>query len=65
MTWKIPLFKKYWDEELKENGNVDYLLTVPSEDTPQIQESHIMIGQHFFFSQNTFFLRERTCAKKE
>jgi len=27
---------------LKEN--VDYLLTVPSEDTPHIQESHIMIG---------------------
>jgi D-sedoheptulose 7-phosphate isomerase len=25
-------------------GNVDYLLTVPSENTPQIQESHIMIG---------------------
>ena len=30
--------------KLKGNGNVDYLLTVPSEDTPQIQESHIMIG---------------------
>lgn len=30
--------------KLKENGNVDYLLTVPSEDTPHIQESHIMIG---------------------
>ena len=28
--------------KLKEN--VDYLLTVPSEDTPNIQESHIMIG---------------------
>ena len=28
--------------KLKEN--VDYLLTVPSEDTPHIQESHIMIG---------------------
>lgn len=25
-------------------GNVDYLLTVPSEDTPHIQESHIMVG---------------------
>ena len=30
--------------KLKGNGNVDYLLTVPSEDTPRIQESHIMIG---------------------
>ena len=30
--------------KLKGNGNVDYLLTVPSEDTPHIQESHIMIG---------------------
>ena len=30
--------------KLKGNRNVDYLLTVPSEDTPQIQESHIMIG---------------------
>ena len=30
--------------KLKENEDVDYLLTVPSEDTPQIQESHIMIG---------------------
>lgn len=28
--------------KLKEN--VDYLLTVPSKDTPNIQESHIMIG---------------------
>ena len=28
--------------KLKEN--VDYLLAVPSEDTPRIQESHIMIG---------------------
>ena len=28
--------------KLKEN--VDYLLAVPSEDTPNIQESHIMIG---------------------
>lgn len=28
--------------KLKEN--VDYLLSVPSEDTPHIQESHIMIG---------------------
>jgi len=28
--------------KLKEN--VDYLLTVPSEDTPIIQESHIMVG---------------------
>ncbi|GAI87221.1 unnamed protein product, partial [marine sediment metagenome] len=28
--------------KLKEN--VDYLLAVPSEDTPHIQESHIMIG---------------------
>lgn len=30
--------------KLKENEDLDYLLTVPSEDTPQIQESHIMIG---------------------
>ncbi len=30
--------------KLKGNGNVDYLLTVPSEDTPCIQESHIMVG---------------------
>ncbi len=30
--------------KLKGNGNIDYLLTVPSEDKPQIQESHIMIG---------------------
>ena len=30
--------------KLKGNGNVDYLLTVPSEDTPHIQESHIMVG---------------------
>ena len=30
--------------KLKGNGNVDYLLTVPSEDTPHIQESHIMLG---------------------
>ncbi len=30
--------------KLKGNGNVDYILTVPSEDTPRIQESHIMIG---------------------
>jgi D-sedoheptulose 7-phosphate isomerase len=29
---------------LKGNGSVDYLLTVPSENTPHIQESHIMIG---------------------
>ena len=30
--------------KLKGNGDVDYLLTVPSEDTPHIQESHIMVG---------------------
>ena len=30
--------------KLKGNGNIDYLLTVPSEDTPCIQESHIMVG---------------------
>lgn len=30
--------------KLKGNGNVDYLLTVSSEDTPHIQESHIMVG---------------------
>ncbi len=30
--------------KLKRNRNVDYLLTVPSEDTSRIQESHIMIG---------------------
>jgi len=30
--------------KLNANGNVDYLLTVPSEDTPHIQESHIMVG---------------------
>ena len=30
--------------KLKGKENVDFLLTVPSEDTPQIQESHIMIG---------------------
>ena len=28
----------------KLKGHVDYLLTVPSEETPHIQESHIMIG---------------------
>ena len=28
----------------KLKGNVDYLLAIPSEDTPNIQESHIMIG---------------------
>ena len=30
--------------KLEGDKNVDYLLTVPSEDTPHIQESHIMIG---------------------
>ena len=30
--------------KLEGDENVDYLLTVPSEDTPHIQESHIMIG---------------------
>ena len=30
--------------KLEGNENVDYLLSVPSEDTPHIQESHIMIG---------------------
>lgn len=30
--------------KLKGSGNVDYILTVPSEDPPRIQESHIMIG---------------------
>lgn len=30
--------------KLKGNVNVDYLLAVPSEETPHIQESHIMIG---------------------
>jgi len=30
--------------KLKGNRNVDYLLTVPSRDTPHIQESHIMVG---------------------
>lgn len=29
---------------LKESRHVDYLLSVPSKDTPHIQESHIMIG---------------------
>ena len=28
----------------KSDGNVDYLLIVPSEETPHIQEAHIMIG---------------------
>ncbi len=28
----------------KLKGNVDYLLTVPSEETPHIQEGHIMVG---------------------
>ena len=30
--------------KLEGDNNVDYLLAVPSEDTPHIQESHIMIG---------------------
>jgi len=30
--------------KLNANGNVDYLLTVSSRDTPHIQESHIMVG---------------------
>ena len=30
--------------KLEGDGNVDYLLTIPSKDTPHIQESHIMIG---------------------
>ena len=30
--------------KIKSDGNVDYLLIVPSEETPHIQEAHIMIG---------------------
>lgn len=30
--------------KIQSDGNVDYLLIVPSEETPHIQEAHIMIG---------------------
>jgi len=30
--------------KVKSDGNVDFLLIVPSEETPHIQEAHIMIG---------------------
>ena len=51
--------------KLKGNRSVDYLLTVPSENTPQIQESHIMIGHIIcYLVENELFGDQNTSPNK-
>ncbi|MFZ2412260.1 MAG: SIS domain-containing protein, partial [Candidatus Methanoperedens sp.] len=43
---------------------VDYLLTVPSEETPQIQEAHIMVGHIICYIVESELFGDKNGCKK-